>query len=719
MTLVKKLDLHLKEIPDELCCSQTVYINVGELNFYTNDFEEIPQNIQFTALTFLDISQNDLVEFPSLQCPNLKILNISYNNITVLPESITKLSLIRNFDVSNNNITSLPKPISLLTCLTFLNLKGNPITTAPPNFSIMKIKKLNVSNTKTFVFEPLTSLRELVYSDVHSDVLFDDFSVLSNLEKLDLSNNMFKSINNIPKTLNILDVSHNELTTLEISEKLVIADFSRNQINNLPAHLAMTKLEFLSLAFNKLSTIDVDFQMLGSLSHLDLSFNRLSTLSSSLSSLTNLNSLYLTGNKLISLPSELANLSKLKVLHLSNNRFKVLPTFITSYPLLSKLYISSNPLTTLPVLTPFSTLNTLDASNCFLTTISTIVNLPNLEQLNVSNNYLSRYHAFEGCSKLAFVDVSFNYMCKVIDTESFKYLKFFDVSYNIVSTVPNQLFDRVTLHNNCDNIGLYNFLPRFASSIRHKQRPITVSTSQMCADREEMQDTVFCISHFAAPNYYLLAAVDGHSGSDVSHMFSSRYPQILYDIFEENQDLGIEECLKQSFDVIQNSSVSKLKDGAVVTVLFITSDTIYTAQCGDCRGIYITSKGVQQLALEHKTTDPSEQKRIRDAGGYVSADNRVNGLLVARSVGDNKFKPIITHEPVITVTPRVEDEEFIVVATDGLWDEVSNDMVYQVLHQNRKNISTSQLAAMLRDTSFVSCIANQHADNIGIAMCKL
>lgn len=45
------------------------------------------------------------------------------------------------------------------------------------------------------------------------------------------------------------------------------------------------------------------------------------------------------------------------------------------------------------------------------------------------------------------------------------------------------------------------------------------------------------------------------------------------------------------------------------------------------------------LSEDHKPTDIAEQDRIIKAGGYVTAEGRINGNLnLSRSFGDFKFK---------------------------------------------------------------------------------
>lgn len=48
---------------------------------------------------------------------------------------------------------------------------------------------------------------------------------------------------------------------------------------------------------------------------------------------------------------------------------------------------------------------------------------------------------------------------------------------------------------------------------------------------------------------------------------------------------------------------------------------------------------------------------------------RVNGnLALSRAIGDRSERPHVTAEPDVISVPVQDDDEFIIVATDGLWD---------------------------------------------------
>ena len=132
----------------------------------------------------------------------------------------------------------------------------------------------------------------------------------------------------------------------------------------------------------------------------------------------------------------------------------------------------------------------------------------------------------------------------------------------------------------------------------------------------------------------------------------------------------------------------------------------------------MTSKGPVQLCEEHNPTNKSEQKRIKSVGGYVDPSGRVCQLSVARSIGDKQRKPIFTHIPQTTVTERVDDEEYLIVASDGLWDNVSNEIAHQLLHSKRSVFRTGELASMVKDLAFISCSSDIAADNIAIVLCR-
>lgn len=52
---------------------------------------------------------------------------------------------------------------------------------------------------------------------------------------------------------------------------------------------------------------------------------------------------------------------------------------------------------------------------------------------------------------------------------------------------------------------------------------------------------------------------------------------------------------------------------------------------------------------------------------------RVNGALaMSRSIGDLSLKPFITCDPEVTTHTITDEDHFLILASDGLWDVVSS-----------------------------------------------
>lgn len=124
--------------------------------------------------------------------------------------------------------------------------------------------------------------------------------------------------------------------------------------------------------------------------------------------------------------------------------------------------------------------------------------------------------------------------------------------------------------------------------------------------------------------------------------------------------------------------------------------TIITANVGDSRAILSRNASAINLTRDHKPNDPIEEERIEARGGYVawcgdtdtqgnpiegSGVHRVNGnLALSRAIGDRSERPAVCAEPEISVTPITPQDEFLVLATDGLWDVMSSSDVVAFIH---------------------------------------
>jgi serine/threonine protein phosphatase PrpC len=158
--------------------------------------------------------------------------------------------------------------------------------------------------------------------------------------------------------------------------------------------------------------------------------------------------------------------------------------------------------------------------------------------------------------------------------------------------------------------------------------------------------------------------------------------------------------------------------GTTACVVLLTPDYVICANAGDSRAVMSTSAGMSRLgnkalamSFDHKPDDEDEERRIREAGGYV-AGGRVEGdLAVSRGLGDFRFKNMdvvmaatdafsdlketsegramptmkpgeqkVSPIPDIVVQNRnPQQDEFLVIACDGIWDVLSNQDCVQMI----------------------------------------
>merc|ERR550514_1084494 len=130
------------------------------------------------------------------------------------------------------------------------------------------------------------------------------------------------------------------------------------------------------------------------------------------------------------------------------------------------------------------------------------------------------------------------------------------------------------------------------------------------------------------------------------------------------------------------------QSGCTACCCLLDERSIYTAHLGDARAVICRSGLAVRLTSmsDHKATDHAEAQRVVDAGGSI-LNERVNGMLaISRAFGDHEMKKpklpqdVVSNVPDITSTELTEQELFIIVACDGLWDVMSDqDAVNLVL----------------------------------------
>ena len=252
-------------------------------------------------LRALEIQENPItsISFKDFYPKNMTSLTLNKAQLSSIPgELLTKLSFLEKLELNQNNLTRLPQEISKLTKLVFLSVARNKLEYIPPELSQLK------------------SLRTL---DLHSNNIRDFVDGMENLEltSLNISSNAFgnSSLEN--------SFYHNMSYGSKLSKSLMFFIAADNQFDDAmwPLFNCFVNLKVLNLSYNNFS--DVSHMKLESITELYLSGNKLTTLSGdTVLKWSSLKTLMLNSNQMLSLPAELSNLSQLSVFDVGANQLK-------------------------------------------------------------------------------------------------------------------------------------------------------------------------------------------------------------------------------------------------------------------------------------------------------------------------------------------------------------------------------------------------------------
>ncbi|XP_062155038.1 probable protein phosphatase 2C 60 isoform X1 [Alnus glutinosa] len=169
--------------------------------------------------------------------------------------------------------------------------------------------------------------------------------------------------------------------------------------------------------------------------------------------------------------------------------------------------------------------------------------------------------------------------------------------------------------------------------------------------------------------------------------------------------------------------------GSTACVAIIRNNKLVVANAGDSRCV-ISKKGqAYNLSIDHKPNLEIEKERILKAGGFIQY-GRVNGSLnLARAIGDVEFKQnkvlpaekqIITAYPDITTVEVCDDDEFLVLACDGIWDCMSSQELVDFV---RGQLKTESKLSVICERVFERCLApsagGEGCDNMTMILVQL
>lgn len=175
------------------------------------------------------------------------------------------------------------------------------------------------------------------------------------------------------------------------------------------------------------------------------------------------------------------------------------------------------------------------------------------------------------------------------------------------------------------------------------------------------------------------------------------YEKAFIDVFESvDKDLASEEFIEPSYS------------GCTACVALMNGNQLHFSNAGDSRAVMgrkniVDGKVVYEscdMTVDQNPDSPGEQERIEKMGGFVSPPPEEGlsarvwldcnysqiGLAMSRSIGDHAVKPIgVIATPVVTKYELTENDDFMVIATDGVWEFLSSEQVIDLVSKDFQN----------------------------------
>ena len=649
-----------------------------------------------------------------MKMSGLTKLTISKNHFVSLSPHIGLLSKLEYLSIAKNELSNIPAEVGRLTELRYLDVRENNLGQLPPEiWFARRLETLNVSSNVLADFpKPGTPLPPLeTPAQTPNQSSSPDFDELGKLEDFQLRRpsqasgmlSVASSPGTASRTGSVVSYNSSKLGRGSVagSSQGTITPVARKD-STLSGRLASTftnSLRHLFLADNRLED-DVfnELVLLPELRILNLSYNQLYDIPSrTIRRWSHLTELYLSGNDLTSLPSEdFEDGSSLKVLHINSNKFQVLPAELGKVGKLAILDVGSNML-----------------------------------KYNVSNwpydwnwnwNHQLRYLNMSGNKRLeikpspqASSGRDTRNLTDFTSLVNLRILGLMDVTLTIPS-VPEQAADRRV---------------RTAGSIIGTTMPYGMADTLGRNEHLSTRDMV--VPRFRGhEDETLIGMFDGQSlssgGSRVAKFLHEKFKHHFIEELEKNKNdetpidalrrtyLGLNKELataaSQAVDardhptsaLVHRGSVvgpelseDDLSSGSVAAVMYLHGMELYMSNVGDAQALLIHSEGGHRvITKKHDPAEASERARIREAGGYVSRQGKLNDQLdVSRAFGYVDLTPCVIAAPHVCKVDIKESDEMILLASRELWDYLTPDFAVDVARSERGDLMRA--AQKLRD----------------------
>jgi len=194
----------------------------------------------------------------------------------------------------------------------------------------------------------------------------------------------------------------------------------------------------------------------------------------------------------------------------------------------------------------------------------------------------------------------------------------------------------------------------------------------------------------------LWAVFDGHRYPEVAGHASRVLPQLVWDqpTWPSTPELALSNALQQCNELARQE---KLCGGSTAVVVATCNGALWCACAGDSRAVVgLKRGGNQRLSTDHTCSLPEEVKRVKMCGGSIALGCLGGVLPMTRGLGnfDLEAEGFACLPQISSVA--LSEVEFVVVASDGLWDVLSDAECCGLVRSFSSNNVAAELASVAR-----------------------
>ncbi|ETS87095.1 Adenylate cyclase [Pestalotiopsis fici W106-1] len=704
---------------------------VRSLKLNSNPITKFEITKHLPTLKMLNLSNAQLASIDGSfnNMSNLERLNLDRNYFVSLPNQIGNLRKLEHFSIANNSVGELPPEIGCLGELRVLDVRGNNMRKLPMElWWANKLETLNASSNVLDVFPKPASRAPQAPGETGTPPANGTKSVPGLLSHASSTEELMPDGSRRPSQASstLLSVGPSPVPGGPDRKSSVVSVYGKGgrktsvmsrstggstngttvapsmttrKDSGLSGRLTNTfagSLRNLYLADNQLDDDAFDqITLLAELRVLNLSYNDISDMPQrSIKSWPQLVELYLSGNDLTSLPvDDLEEYSLLQVLHINGNKFTNLPADISRAKKLAVLDCGNNAL-------KYNISNVPYDWNWNLNPQLRYLNLSGNKRLEIKQAGFSsasqnreQYTDFSRLTTLrvlGLMDVTLT-QPSIPDQSEDRRVR---TSGSLAGHLPYGMADTLGKNEHLSTIDLV--VPRFNSSDSETLlglfdgQALSSGGSKIAKYLHENFGHIFALELKALKTRHNETPQDA-----LRRAFLALNKDLVTIATSHGEDRPVGSHRGSQTPIVL--SKEDLNSGGVATVAYLEGQELYVANVGDCQAMLIQSDGSHKmLTRKHDPAEPAERQRIREAGGWVSRQGKLNDLLeVSRAFGYVDLMPAVQAAPHVTQVRITPQDETILIATKDLWEYLTPGLVVDVARSERGELMRA--SSKLRD----------------------